>query len=197
VKKANIRAEEIIATFSSHIREQYSSVEEFRKELSKLLESKKKKFSEDDYILSIERNLVYFNNLVTGVEAFIDEVLKNPKLSGKLLKDSEKTLSELEKAVERRTEEEHKKVFIECEDPSIAALLAVKEENKREYLERIEFEYRYLFTFKLFLFEFISVLKAVREKYSFPADIFGYREIIMQSVEFLTNFYIGNVKLDE
>jgi len=197
MKKPKIRAEEIIATFSSHIRGQYSSVEEFRKELSELLESKKKKFTEDDYILSIERNLVYFNSLVTGVEAFIDEVLRNPELSGKLLKDSEKTLSELEEAVESRTEEEHKKVFIECKDPSIAALLAIKEENKIEYIERIEFEYRYLFTFKIFLFEFISVLNAIREKYTFPENIFEYREIIMQSVEFLTNFYIGNVKLDE
>ena len=124
-------------------------------------------------------------------------MLKNPRFSRKLLEESEKTLSELEKAVESKTEEEHKKVFIECEDPSIAALLAIKEENKKEYIERIEFEYCYLFTFKLFLFEFISVLKAVREKYSFPANIFEYREIIMQSIEFLTNFYIGNIKLDE
>ena len=197
MKKPLIGAEEIIAAFSSHIREQYSSVEEFRERLSGLLENKRKKFSGDSYVVSIEKNIVYFNSLILGVEAFIDKVLKSPKQAGKLLKDVEKTLSELEKSVEDKTEEQHRRTFVECSDPSIAALLAIKEENKSEYIEKIEFEYRYLFTFKLFLFEFVSVLRAVLEKYSIPGEIFEFRDIIMQSIEFLTNFYIGNIKLDE
>jgi len=195
--KKRIEVEELIATFTSHLRDRYPSVEDFQGGLRELLEGKREKYRGDAYIEAVERNIVYFNDLVTGVEALMDRIFKSPRNLGKVLKDVDETLSELEKSVQSRTEERYREVFLGTDDPSIAALLAIKESDREKYVERIEFEYSYLFTLKLFLSEFISMLAAIKDHHSLPADIFKSRDVVFQSIEFLTHYYLGNVKLKE
>jgi len=193
VNEKSAGIEEILATFSSHITKSYPSPESFRKNFELLLGGKRGRLSAADYAASLEKNIVYLNELVTEAEALIGRLLdssgENPE--GVMVIADE--LNKLEHRAHERTASAHRAAFIEGKGKEFKELLEERKTEGAAYLDKLEFNYRYLMTLRIFLFEFVSVLAAIRSEYRITKAAPLALQRIRNHIEVTAHYYLGNV----
>ncbi len=186
--------DEIVATFSDHISKSYPSPADFRSNFDILLWGKRDRCDARDYAVYLEKNIVYLGILV-------EEALG---LAGRLLDPAEPldetglpaALDSIEKTARASTGKRHERAFVERGDPALRDLAEGREEGSG-YVEKLEFNYRYLMTLRLFIFEFISVLAAVRVECDVAPAEPGDIPRIRDQIGVIANYYIGNVSVSE
>ncbi len=192
--KRRVNVEEIIATFSSHISDNYTSSDKFRENLDYLLEEKRKKLDRDAYIDSLERNILFLDELVSGVEHFLNRLLSGEvKMKRENLEGALKDLEE-----EGRSKvKSRNQIFGEGDRREFRGLRELKEKGGEEYLEKLEFHYRFWMALRIFFFEFLNVVVAVGEEYELPDIASGQFRQILNHLEVTAGYYIGNVEVEE
>ncbi len=194
-KKADI--EEVIQTFSSHVSESYPDPGMFRENLDKLLVAKKGKLAEEAYISSLERNIVFLHYLVFEARALLESILDGINETDDLDEKVEVMLSDLEEGVRKQVQQKIVDVFEKGLDSDFSGILAIRSEGGREYAERLEFEYKYLMTLRMRLFEFFGLLAAVNREYEIERVDEAAARHILNHVDFTVNYYLGNIRVGE
>ena len=187
--------DEIFATFSEHIRRNYPSPADFRRNFDILLWGKRDRADAPGYALSLERNIVYLDGVVEEALSLAERILD----PGEDLDETKAAsiLGDLEKSARRSTGARHRRAFEAREDPAFAALAAGRAEGGAGYIGDLEFNYRYLMTLRLFLFEFVSVLAAVRAEYDTGPAAPGDIARIRGQIGVMANYYLGNVSVKD
>lgn len=194
MSKKKVSVEEILSTFSSHISENYASGEKFRENLDYLLQEKRNRLDKDNYRSSLEKNIVFLDELVSGVEHFLSRLL-----SGEVrmkIENLENALKEIEEEGRRRVQN-RKEIFREDERREFRELKELKKKGGDIYIDKLQFHYRYWMTLRIFFFEFLNVVVSIGEKYELPRiDAAEFRQIL-NHLELTANYYIGNVEVED
>jgi hypothetical protein len=194
-QKADI--ESLIATFSAHVSDNYPAPGTYRENLDSMLAAKKERMGAEDYISSLERNLVFLKDLVTEGEALLEYLLgriDRPEPSAEKINAA---LGALEDKVRAGTAGRVEKVFSEGEEDDFRELAALRDSDRAAYAEKLEFNYRYFMTYRMLLFEFIGVMAAVREGYEITRADEAAFGLIHSNIEMTANFYLGNISVGE
>lgn len=194
MNRPTVTLDEILATFSLYISKHYPSAQDFRRNFNLLLKGKRKRCEEGSYAMYLERNIVFLNDLVAGAESFMESLLTAIDDTG-AAESLSAALTALEKKARRQTVERHRDAFVEGKAPEFRELFEAQQARDSGYLDKLEFHYRYLMTFRIFLFEFISVLAEVRRQYSIPPAGGGTLRKIKGHIELTTHYYLGNVSV--
>jgi len=197
MKDREATVDEVLATFSAHISKSYPSPQDFRKNFELLLKGKRGRSSEAEYADSLEKNIVYLNDLVASAEALLGTLLLPQAETDLAEKDLSDRLNEIERAAHDQTAKRHREAFIEGTGVEFKELLAEKKAGEGAYLDKLEFNYRYLMTLRIFLFEFIGVLAAIRAEYRLPKTAPAAAQRIRNHIEVTAHYYLGNVAVGE
>jgi hypothetical protein len=193
MERKTVTIDDIIATFSSHIEKHYPSPKDFRRNFNLLLKGKRERTDEGGYSVSLEKNIVFLSDLVAAAEALV-ETLLGPAGDGAPAEGGGPSLLEaLEKKAHETTAERHREVFVEGAAGEFGELRGDRPAGGASYVDKLEFNYRYLMTLRIFLFEFVSVLAAVRPEYSVSGAAAGAARKIRNHVEVTAHYYLGNV----
>ncbi|UCF04928.1 MAG: hypothetical protein JSV33_13545 [bacterium] len=195
MKRTRISLDDLCATFSSYIEEHYPTPKAFQKNLDMLLGDKRNRITPDEYMSAIEKNVVFLNDLIIEGEALLDLLVKKYDL-----KDADELntlLQEMESRARGHTEERYRRIFIEGKDAKYESLRKLKRTDVKSYIGKLEFDYRYLMTFRIMLFEFFNILVSLREKYRITFGRKGAVKRIVDQIELTANYYLGNVKVEE
>lgn len=185
--------EEILATFSGHLAKSYPTPEDFRRNFDILLFGKRDRTDAPGYRLSLEKNIVYLSALLDEALALAERMLDPSAPADE--KSLPTVIEGIEKKVKGGTAVRHKRAFVEGNDPAFRDLYAERESDG--YLEKLEFNYRYLMTLRLFVIEFVSVLAAVRSSYDIAPPPADARRRVRNQVEIMAHYYLGNVTVQE
>jgi hypothetical protein len=193
-KEKQATFEEILATFSQHISKNYPAPEEFRERMEMLLENKRERTEKDEYVISLEANVVFLHDLVTEGEVLLGKLLRpDTKAKEKL----DVILDKLEKKVRARTKKRSRALFEEEGDEEFKELARMKHEGSSEYRPKLEFNYIYLMALRILLFEFFNVLESIKESYVLAEMEERAPQMVMASLRLMANFYLENVKVEE
>ena len=188
---------DLIATFSSHLRENYPDPGVFRENLASLLSSKRERMEKDEYVLSLERNLVFLQELTVEAEALLEVLLgsvnEQPPPEGGYLP----VLEEMETKVREVTSERHRETFVDDGEAGYDGLRKLKEGDRESYVERLEFHYSLLMTLRIFLFEFFNVLAAVAAGHRIDRIDDAAPGLVTSNIEMTANYYLGNISVGE
>lgn len=187
--------DDIIAVFSAHVEKNYPAPSDFRSNFDTLLESKREKIRSASYAASLEKNIVFLSMLIDSAMALIECLLDPNREIGK--DNLQALVEELEKKAHDATNERHKRAFVNCEDREFAPLVKLRAGGEASYIEKLEFDYKYLMTLRLFLFEFASVISAVREEYDLASSDPSAIEKIKSQLSLTANYYLGNIAVGE
>ncbi|MCX5752009.1 MAG: hypothetical protein NTW97_00025 [Candidatus Krumholzibacteria bacterium] len=185
--------EEVLATFSSHLAKNYPSPDDFRRNFDLLLKGKRERPGAAEYPVSLERNIVFLNDLVSEAEAFVERILGAGTGGGTREEDILPALDAIEKKAHEANARRHREAFVEGSAADFRELREDCETGGKPYLDKLEFNYRYLMTFRIFLFEFISVLAAIRASYFVAGETPGILAKIRDHLEVTVHYYLGNV----
>ncbi|HSG28178.1 MAG TPA: hypothetical protein VLA34_06840 [Candidatus Krumholzibacterium sp.] len=188
---------DVLATFSAHVQENYPEPETFRENLENLLAAKKDRMSEAAYIVSLERNVVFLHDLSIEGEALMEAVLGGLNDEGSLAQGAEPVLAGLENDVRSGTDERHKRIFMEEEGSEFAELIKLRREDKGRYCDQLEFQYFYLMTLRMLLFEFFNLLAAVSAEYFVDRIDDAAPGLVMSNIVVTANYYLGNIAVGE
>lgn len=195
-RRKTVSFEEILSTFSTHVRETLRSPVNYRENLEVLLGEKKERMDVAAYIESLERNVVYLDELVCRAEELLDRLLK--KRPAGLGDEAALTaaVQEIEENVRTEVEELREDIFSSRGSDEFKELRGLRKQGGEAYIERIEFHYGYLMTLRILFFEFLGVLAAVNSRYDLPET--GEREYkqIETHVELTAHFYMGNIDVE-
>lgn len=194
-KKADI--EELIATYSDHITGSFPDREQFRENLFRLLESKRERMAEGEYIVSLEKNVVFLSDLAVEGEAYIEVLLEQVNDDAAAAEPLESVLEEIEGRTRASASERHRLIFEGGGGEGFEGLIEAKGGDRKEYAKRLEFEYLFLMTFRIFLFEFINVLNAVRPGYHIERVDSAAPGLVLGNIRMTANLYLGNVTVGE
>lgn len=185
--------DEILATFSGHLARSYPTPEDFRCNFDILLFGKRDRTDAEGYRLSLEKNVVYLSVLLDEALDLAERMLDPDSPS------DEKALPGIIQGIEKKargaTAARHKRAFVEGSDPAFDELHAGRE--AKGYLEKLEFNYRYLMTLRVFFVEFVSVLAAVRSGYDLAPPPPDARRRVRNQIEIMAHYYLGNVTVKE
>ena len=193
VKEKRAKLEEILATFSSHVSKNYPSPEEYQERLRLLLENKKADRGGEAYAGSLETNVVFLHDLVTEGRALLDLLLTPGKAPKKSL---EAILEDMEGKVRAQTKKRHAAVFERGEDEEFRELAELRRGKSGDYIEKLEFNYLYLMTLRILLFEFMSVLQSIKAEYLLAEMKPGASKEVTDSLALTAHFYLGNVNIE-
>jgi hypothetical protein len=191
-----ITIEEVLATFSNHVSKHYPNVKNFRRNFNMLLKGKRDRLDQGQYELSLEKNIVFLNDLVAGGERFLERLLAGEK-SVSSGEDVASALAALEAKAHEGTTDRHREAFIDGKDPEFEELVEARAKGGSAYMEKLEFHYRYLMMLRIFLFEFISVLAAVLAQYMLAKGGRGAVQKARSHLELTAHYYLGNVEVGE
>ncbi|HER42833.1 MAG TPA: hypothetical protein ENO08_00035 [Candidatus Eisenbacteria bacterium] len=194
VQEKGATLEEILATFSSHVSKNYPSPEEFQERLRLLLDNKRAGKEGGAYAQSLETNVVFLHDLVTEGRVLLDLLLRPDKAPKKNL---EAIIEEMEGKVRAQTKKRHAAVFDRGEDEEFRELAEMRRGKAADYIERLEFNYLYLMTLRMLLFEFMSVLQSIKAEYRLADMKPGVAKEATDSLALTAHFYLGNVKVAE
>jgi hypothetical protein len=194
-KKADIEA--LVATFSAHVSDNYPAPEQYRENLEKMLEAKKAKKEEDEYVASLEKNLVFLKDLVTEGEALLEYLLERINADEPTADKINAALGALEDKVRSGTAGRVEKVLTESDEDDFKELTALRGKDQAAYTDKLEFNYEYFMTYRMLLFEFIGVMAAVREEYEIKRVDEAAFELIHGNIEMTANYYLGNISVGE
>jgi hypothetical protein len=193
VKEKRATLEEILATFSSHVSKSYPSPEEFQERLHLMLDNKKEGKSGEVYAGSLENNIVFLHDLVTEGQALLDILLRPDRTPKKGL---DSILEEMEGKVRAQTKKRHRAVFERGEDEEFRELAEMRRGKSPEYIEKLEFNYLYLMTLRILLFEFFNVLESIRAGYELADMKQAASKEVIDSLALTAHFYLGNVQVE-
>jgi len=193
VKEKRARLEEMLTTFSSHISKSYPSPGEFQERLRLLLENKKDRTSDDAYTKSLETNIVFLHDLVTEARALLDLLLRP---EGEPKRNLDAILEEMEGHVRTQTKKRHAAIFDRGEDEEFRELAGMKREESTGYIEKLEFNYLYLMTLRILLFEFFNVLESIKAGYKLAKMKPDAAKQVTDSLALTAHFYMGNVEVE-
>jgi len=193
--KADI--ESLIATFSAHVSENYPLPEVYRKNLSSMLAAKRERMEVEEYIHSLERNLVFLKDLVTEGEALLEYLLERVNSGEPSADKVTAALGALEQKVRAGTAGRVEKVLSEGAEEDFRELTALRGKDRDGYVAKLEFNYMYFMAFRMLLFEFFGVLAAVREEYEIENIDEAALGLIQSNIEMTANFYLGNISVGE
>jgi hypothetical protein len=192
----DVTLDEVLATFSLHISKEYPSAQDFRRNFNLLLKGKRERGGERGYAISLEKNIAFLNDLVADAEVFM-ETLLTTGLDESEGNDLNARLAALEKQAHGKTAQRHRSAFVDGNVPEFKEFFEQRKMPGGGYLEKLEFHYRYLMTLRIFLFEFISVLAAIRPRYSIPHVETATLRKIRGHIELTAHYYLGNVAVGE
>jgi len=193
VKEKRATLEEILTTFSSHISKSYPSPGEFQERLRLLLENKKEGKADSAYAKSLENNIVFLHDLVTEARALLDLLLRPDKEPKRNL---DAILEEMEGKVKAQTKKRYAAVFDRGEDGEFRELTEMKRGKSADYIEKLEFNYLYLMTLRILLFEFFNVLESIKTGYKLARMKPDASKEVTDSLALTAHFYLGNVKVE-
>jgi hypothetical protein len=188
--------DEVLATFSSHLAKNYPSPGDFRRNFDLLLKGKRERPGGAEYPISLERNIVFLNDLVSEAEGLVEGILAAETAETTKEEDVLPALDAIEKRAHDANARKHREAFV---DGSVAAFRELRENRAaggKPYLDKLEFNYRYLMTLRIFLFEFISVVAAIRAGYSISGGMAEILAKIRNHLELTVHYYIGNVAVE-
>lgn len=185
--------DEVLATFSAHISKSYPSPENFRRNFALLLEGKRGRSGEAEYAVSLEKNIVFLNDLVAEAEGVLGSLLLPAPEGGLEEEELAARLGELEEHAHGQTAKRHRELFVEGTGDEFRELRAGRSAGGTAYLDQLEFNYRYLMTMRIFLFEFLGVLAAIRTEYALEKVAAGAGQRIRNHLEVTAHYYLGNV----
>ena len=191
-KEANFA--EILTTYSQHVSKNYPSPAEFKERMEMLLENKRERTGEEEYIDSLETNVVFLHDLVTEGEVLLGRLLR-PDTRAKEKLDT--ILEKLEEKVRSKTKKRRKALFEEGSEEEFSELARMKREASDEYKDKLEFNYIYLMTLRIFLFEFFNVLESIKESYVMAEMEEKAPRMVIDSLELTANYYLENVTVQE
>jgi hypothetical protein len=197
VERRNAAIDEVIATFSTHVSKSYPSPKDFRRNFSLLLKGKRERADEGGYSVSLERNIVFLSDLIAEGERLIGRLLKAPGEEVPDEKSVAAALERLEKFSHERTAKLHREAFVDGTAAGFEELRADRAAGGAAYVDKLEFNYRYLMTLRIFLFEFISVLAAILSEYSISTAALEAARMIRAHLELTAHYYLGNVAVGE
>jgi hypothetical protein len=184
--------EDVLATFSSHLAENYPEPAAFRRNFDLLLAKKRERPGAAGYPAALERNIVFLNDLVAEAETLVERIAA-PDGGGLKEEDVAPALEAIEKRSHESTSSRHREAFVDGAAADYAELRADRAAGAQGYLEKLEFNYRYLMTFRIFLFEFIVVFAAIRASYAVSGDSKSILNKIRNHLELTAHYYLGNV----
>lgn len=187
--------EDVLATFSAHLAERYPGPEEFRRNFDLLIEKKRERPGAADYGAALERNIVFLNDLVAAAEALVARIAA-PDAGGLKQEEIAPELEAMEKRAHESNASRHREAFVDGTAEDFGELRADRAAGGRPYLDKLEFNYRYLMTFRIFLFEFIVVLAAIRTGYAISGDSDLILKKIRNHLELTAHYYLGNVEVE-
>jgi hypothetical protein len=193
-KKADVEA--LVATFSAHVSDNYPAPEQYRENLERMLEAKKEKKG-DEYVASLEKNLVFLKDLVTEGEALLEYLLERINADEPTAEKINAALGALEDKVRSGTAGRVEKVLTESDEDDFKELTELRGKDQAAYTDKLEFNYEYFMTYRMLLFEFIGVMAAVREEYEITRVDEAAFELIQGNMEMTANFYLGNISVGE
>lgn len=193
-KEKEVTFEEIMTTYSQHVSKNYPAPGEFKERMEMLLEHKRERTEDEEYISSLETNVVFLHDLVTEGEVLLDKFLR-PDTRAKEKLDT--LLDKLEEKVRSQTKKRRKALFEEGSDEEFKELVQMKSEGSDEYRGKLEFNYIYLMTLRIFLFEFFNVLESIKESYSLAEMEEGASNNVIGSLGLVANYYLENVMVEE
>jgi len=191
LKQATI--EDVLATFSSHLAKNYPSPEGFRRNFDLLLKGKRERPGSAGYAVSLERNIVFLNDLVAEAEILVGRILPPESGEGAKAEDILPELDLAEKKAHEANARRHREAFVDGSSAEFRELREERAAGEKPYIDKLEFNYRYLMTLRIFLFEFISVLAAIRENYSVAGGTPEILGKIRDHLELTVHYYLGNV----
>ncbi|MCU0639548.1 MAG: hypothetical protein MUF59_06745 [Candidatus Krumholzibacteria bacterium] len=196
-KRADI--DDLLATFSSFIKENYPENGLFRENLGALLEAKKGRLSPESYVDSLERNVVFLQELIMEGEVFLDEVLETMNEGECALEDGAgPPLEALEKRVKESVKgAKHAEILAGGVEGILGELALLKKEDAPGYVAKLEFNYSYLMTLRMLLFELFNVIAEIRKEYVIDRIDEAAPAHIMNHVEMTANYFLGNISVGE
>jgi hypothetical protein len=111
MKKKSADIEDLLATFADHIAGSYPEPRQFRDNIVNLLEQKRKQKSESEYIVSLEKNIVFLSDLVIEGEAFLEMLLSQINDESPVDVKVENYLQEMESRVRANIQERYDEIF--------------------------------------------------------------------------------------
>jgi hypothetical protein len=189
--------EEVLATFSSHLAKNYPSADDFRRNFELLLKGKRERPGAAEYAVSLERNIVFLNDLAAEAEALVERILITEGGGDTKEEDISRALDAIENEAHETNARRHREAFVDGSEAEFRELIEQRAIGGKPYLDNLEFNYRYLMTVRIFLFEFISVLAAIRVSYSIPGGTTEILAKIRNHIELTVHYYLGNVVVGE
>ena len=199
MEKNRADIDHLLATFSSFIKENYPEGGLFRENLRALLAAKKERLSREAYVDSLERNIVFLQELIMEGEVFLDEVLETMNEVECALDDGAgPPLDAMEKRVKESVQgAAHTEILAGEGEGAPGGLALLKKEDPAGYLEKLAFNYSYLMTLRMLLFEFFNVVAEIRKEYAVDRIDEAAPAHIMNHVEMTANYYLGNISVGE
>jgi len=194
-KKADIEA--LIATFSTHVSDNYPAPEVYRENLTSMLAAKKERMEGGEYVESLEKNLVFLKDLVTEGEALLEYLLERINNAEPTADKITAALGALEEKVRGGTAGRIEQVLGESDEDDFRELTALRGKDQDAYTEKLEFNYIYFMAFRMLLFEFFGVLAAVRDEYEIMRVDEAAFGLVQSNIEMTTNYYLGNISVGE
>lgn len=197
VERRTVTIDEIIATFSSHVSKSYPSPKDFRRNFGLLLKGKRERADKEGYSVSLEKNIVFLVDLVAEGERLAERLLMPGHSDEPDAQSISARLEAMEKASHERTAKLYREAFVEGTAAGFEELRGDRSAGGSAYVDKLEFNYRYLMTLRIFLFEFISVLAAVCLEYSISGAGHEAARKIRDHLELTAHYYLGNVAVGE
>lgn len=194
-KKADIEA--LIATFSTHVSDNYPAPQVYQENLTSMLAAKKERMESGEYLASLEKNLVFLKDLVTEGEALLEYLLERINNAEPTAEKINAALGALEEKVRGGTAGRIEQVLGESDEDDFRELTALRGKDQEAYTEKLEFNYIYFMAFRMLLFEFFGVLAAVRDEYEIMRVDEAAIGLIQSNIEMTTNYYLGNISVGE
>ena len=196
MERKSVTVDEIITTFSSHISSHYPSPNEFKRNFKLLLDGKRARAEGGAYAVSLEKNIVFLSCLVREGESFVERLLGAGSGEAAEGEGLAAALERMEKSAHERTAQLHRKAFIEGNGDEFKELSRDRSTPGQAYLDKLEFNYRYLMTLRIFLFELLSVVAAIRSQYAVSAAP-DMAQRLKSHLELTVHYYLGNVAVGE
>lgn len=197
MERRTVTIDEIIATFSSHVSKSYPSPKDFRRNFGLLLKGKRERVDKEGYSVSLEKNIVFLVDLVAEGERLAERLLMPGHTDEPDAPSISARLEAMEKTSHERTAKLYREAFVEGTAAGFEELRGDRSAGGSAYVDKLEFNYRYLMTLRIFLFEFISVLAAVRSEYSISGAGHEAARKIRDHLELTAHYYLGNVAVGE
>ncbi|MDZ7859149.1 MAG: hypothetical protein U5O15_00535 [Candidatus Krumholzibacteriota bacterium] len=193
MEKSRTDVERVLATFSTHMEQKHSTPDKFIENIEGLLDLKRKREGED-YLRSLEKNVVYLHYFVEEAKAVLELMLRRVNDDEKFIRvDPGLTLSEIEERVREEITNEKKEI---SQIERFSEILKKESGAGKSYAERLEFNYSYLMAARSFTVDFINIIYALQKDYYVEGINSSTRENILRYIDMTANYYIGNVRVE-